>query len=70
MAESDVQAILIKLERMDQRLETIIETGDDHEERLRNLEAKPAKKLDSIINYILAAIVGGIIAYGFSMIQK
>lgn len=69
MAESDVQAILIKLERMDQRLETIIETGDDHEERLRHLEAVPAKKFDNLMNYVLTAIIGGLIGYAFTLLK-
>ena len=61
MAESDVQAILLKLERIDERLKTIMEKGDDHEERLRCLEAKPAKNWNTIVAAVLSALCGGLV---------
>ena len=61
MAESDVQAILLKLERIDERLRTMIEQGDDHEDRLRCLEAKPAKNWNTVVAALLSALCGGLV---------
>lgn len=61
MAERDVQEILVKLERLDEKLQTIITQGADHECRIRTLESRPSKKWDTVVAALLSAVVGGMI---------
>ncbi len=70
MAERDVQEILLKLERMDEKLQTIIAQGADHEERLRCIESRPAKKWDVVVTAVLSAMGGGIATLLITSIQK
>lgn len=70
MAERDVQEILLKLERIDERLDTIIKKGDDHEERLRSLEAKPAKNWNTIVAAALSALCGGLVTLVITQITQ
>lgn len=61
MAERDVQEILIKLERLDEKLQTIITQGADHEKRLRAIENRPSKRWDSVVAALVSAVVGGMV---------
>lgn len=48
---------------MDERYNTIIHKLDDLTEKVEALEAKPAKRWDSLVGYVLSALVGGIVVF-------
>ena len=57
MAENQVQEILLKLERIEQKLNTALVDIDDHEERLRSLEGKGGKRWEALVAQILSLLV-------------
>lgn len=56
MAESQVQEILLKLERIEQKLTTALADIDDHEERLRSLESKGGKRWETLVGQVIAVL--------------
>ena len=56
MAESQVQEILLKLERIEQKLTTALADIDDHEERLRTLEGKGGKRWEALVGQVIAVL--------------
>lgn len=58
MAENQVQEILLKLERIEQKLTTALADIDDHEDRLRTLEGKGGKRWEALVGQliVLAAV--------------
>ena len=58
MAEQSVQEILQKLERIDEKLDNLQNTRDDHECRLRLLEGRSGKRWDGLVAAIITAVVG------------
>ena len=56
MAESQVQEILLKLERIEQKLTTALADIDDHEERLRTLEGKGGKHWETLVGQMIAVL--------------
>lgn len=48
---------------MDERYNTIIHKLDDLADKVEALEAKPAKRWDSLVGYVLSALVGGVVVF-------
>ena len=63
MAERTITEILESLSRIEAKMETIAETGADHEHRLRKLEQRGAKRWDAVSLSVLSAIAVGIVGY-------
>ncbi len=57
MAESQVQEILLKLERIEQKLTTALADIDDHESRIRFLEAKGGKRWEALVGQLITLVV-------------
>lgn len=53
MAESQVQEILLKLERIEQKLTTALADIDDHENRIRFLESKGGKRWETLVGQLI-----------------
>ena len=51
------------LTRIESKLDTALTDINDHEERLRSLECKPAKRWESLVGQIIALGVSGLIGY-------
>ncbi|HNX82757.1 MAG TPA: hypothetical protein PKL77_11500 [Candidatus Omnitrophota bacterium] len=52
-----IDALLDATSRIDERTKSQKECQDDHEERLRALESKPAKKWEKVTAIVITAIV-------------
>ena len=63
MAERSISDILEALARIEANLETIAENGADHEQRLRLLEQRGAKRWDAISLSVLTAAAVGVAGY-------
>ena len=57
MAENQVQEILLKLERIEQKLTTALADIDDHEDRIRSLESKGGKRWEALVGQLIALVV-------------
>ena len=57
MAESQVQEILLKLERIEQKLTTALADIDDHEDRIRLLESKGGKRWEALVGQLITLVM-------------
>lgn len=67
MAQDDVQKILIELSEIKTLLQRTGIDVDDHEGRIRCLEQRSGKRLDSVTTAIVSAIIGAIVT-GIAML--
>ena len=63
MAERTVSEILEALARIETNVKTIAKNSADHESRLRTLEQKSGKRLESLALAALSAAVVGVVGY-------
>ena len=69
MAENQVQEILLKLERIEQKLNTALVDIDDHEERLRTLEGKGGKRWEALVEQVIMLIVAAAVGWLLGQIR-
>ena len=53
------------IKRIEEKIDRIGQESDDHEERLRKLEARSGNMLDTIIASVFAMVLGGIVMFFF-----
>jgi hypothetical protein len=63
MAERTITEILEALARIETDVKTIAKNGADHETRLRTLEQKNGKRMESLTLAAISAAVVGIVGY-------
>ena len=63
MAEETVTEILEALARIETDVKTIAKNGADHETRLRALEQKSGKRMESLTLAAVSAMIVGIVGY-------
>ena len=63
MPADDVTEILKQLTRINTKLDSIVETNKDHEERLRSLESQNGKKWESLSTTILTGLAAAVLGY-------
>ncbi len=63
MAEKTVTEILEALARIETDVKTIAKNGADHETRLRALEQKGGKRMESLTLAAVSAMIVGIVGY-------
>lgn len=63
MAERSITDILEALARIESDLKTIAKNGADHEQRLRTLEQRGAKRWDAVTLSALTAAAVGIVGF-------
>lgn len=63
MAEKTVTEILEALARIETDVKTIAKNGADHETRLRALEQKSGKRMESLMLAAVSAVIVGIVGY-------
>jgi septal ring factor EnvC (AmiA/AmiB activator) len=63
MAEKTVTEILEALARIETDVKTIAKNGADHETRLRALEQKSGKRMESLTLAAVSAVIVGIVGY-------
>ena len=63
MAERTVTEILEALARIETNVKTIAKNSADHESRLRALESKSAKRMESLTVAAISAAVVGVVGY-------
>jgi hypothetical protein len=63
MAERTVTEILEALARIETDVKTIAKNGADHEARLRALESKGGKRMESLTLAAVTAAVVGVVGY-------
>ncbi len=63
MAEKTVTEILEALARIETDVKTIAKNGADHETRLRALEQKSGKRMESLTLAAVSAMIVGIVGY-------
>lgn len=63
MAERTISEILEALARIETNVEAIAQNSVDHEQRLRTLEQRGAKRWDAISLAILSAVAVGITGF-------
>ena len=63
MAERTVTEILEALARIETDVKTIAKNGADHEARLRVLEGKSGKRMESLTLAAVSAIIVGFVGY-------
>ena len=61
MAERTVSEILEALARIETDVKTIAQNGADHEMRLRTLEQKGGKRLETATLAVISALAAGIV---------
>ena len=69
MAENQVQEILLKLERIEQKLNTALVDIDDHEERLRSLEGKGGKRWEALVGQVIMLVVATAVGWLLGQIR-
>ena len=70
MAESDVQAILRELGVIQTKLDAVVESGKDHEKRLRLLEGAGGRRWDGAIMATVSAVIGAVIGALITSLTK
>ena len=63
MAEKTVTEILEALARIETDVKTIAKNGADHETRLRAVEQKSGKRMESLTLAAVSAVIVGIVGY-------
>ncbi|MBQ1821789.1 MAG: hypothetical protein II117_09330 [Clostridia bacterium] len=63
MAERTVSEILEALARIETNVKTIAKNSADHESRLRALEQKSGKRMESLTLAVLSAVAVGVVGY-------
>lgn len=58
------------VEGMDKILAQQVKTIEDHEERIRNVEQRPAQRWNSLVAVLISAIATGFIGYMIGVMQK
>ncbi len=69
MAENQVQEILLKLERIEQKLNTALVDIDDHEERLRSLEGKGGKRWEALVGQVIMLVAAAAVGWLLGQIR-
>ncbi len=69
MAENQVQEILLKLERIEQKLTTALADIDDHENRIRSLESKGGKRWDTLTTQVIAVVAAAAVGWLLGQIK-
>jgi uncharacterized protein YoxC len=84
MADQEVQAVIAAVKELTGVVNTLsttvavltstvsrlVETQEDHEERIRKQEAIPSKKWDKAVGVLIGALITGTIALLFATLQK
>ena len=63
MAEQTITEILQALARIETDVKTIAKNSADHESRLRALESKNGKRMESLTLAVISAVVVGVVGY-------
>lgn len=63
MAEQTITEILQALARIETDVKTIAKNSADHESRLRTLESKSGKRMESLTLAVISAVVVGVVGY-------
>ena len=63
MAEQTITEILQALARIETDVKTIAKNSADHEARLRELESKNGKRMESLSLAVITAVVVGVVGY-------
>lgn len=59
----ELSDVYISLTRLNDKVDTVDRDVKEIKSDMKAINEKPAKRMDSIINYILSALIGGIIGY-------
>jgi len=60
---ASTESIKVNVDKLDAKL-------DRYGARMDTVEQKPAKRWESLVGYVLSAVVGGVVVYLFSLIAK
>ena len=63
MAENQVQEILLKLERIEQKLTTALADIADHEDRLRKIQEKDGKRWEALTGQVIAVVAAAAVGW-------
>ena len=59
-----------KLDAILDKIGSFVKCVDDHEKRIRELEAKPAKKWNGAITALVGAVIGGAVTAAIAALSK
>ena len=59
----ELSDVYIALTKVNDKVDNIDNDVTEIKKDIKDIKDKPAKRLDTIINYILSAIIGGVIGY-------